>query len=75
MGHTPEVHRHPYRSEQRPTVGAATSLPLSTFCGSQQASSNERLLDLGQGNRVQVHLSDGLLDQLTSDGEPLLPRR
>ena len=41
---------------------------------SQQASSDERLLDFSQGGRVQVHVGNGLLDQLTSDGEPLLSR-
>ena len=40
---------------------------------SQQTSSDERLLDFSQGVRVQVHVGNGLVDQLTSDGEPLLP--
>ena len=39
---------------------------------SQQPSSDQRLLDFSQGDRVQVHVDDGLLNQLTSDGEPLL---
>ena len=39
---------------------------------SQQTSSDERLLDFSQGGRIQVHVGDGLLNQLTSDGEPLL---
>ena len=38
---------------------------------SQQASSDERLLNFSQGGRVQIHLGNGLLDQPTSDGEPL----
>ena len=37
----------------------------------KQASSDERLLDFSQGGRVQIHLGDGLLNQLTSDGETL----
>ena len=34
---------------------------------SQQPSSDERLLDFSQGVRVQVHVGDGLLNQLTSN--------
>ena len=35
---------------------------------------DERPLDFTQGGRVEVHVNDGLLDQLTSDPEPLLSR-
>ena len=35
---------------------------------------DERPLDFTQGCRVEVHVNDGLLDQLTSDPEPLLSR-
>ena len=48
--------------------------PKTKRLTSQQPSSDERLLNFSQGGRVQIHLGNGLLDQLTSDGEPLLSR-
>ncbi len=41
---------------------------------SQQASSDERLLDFSQGGKVQIHLGNGAGDQFTRDAKPLLTR-
>ena len=47
---------------------------VPSFVTSQQASSDERLLDFSQGGRVQVHDTDDVLKDRTRDLEPFLPR-
>ena len=50
-----------------PYVGVMTEVKAGQF--------DERLLDFSQSSRAQFHVGNGLLDQLTSDQEPLLSRR
>ena len=60
QGTQAQIIRHPYRSVSSPIRSVAASLPLTPICESQQASSDERLLNLSKLVMGQVHIADTL---------------